>query len=106
MAQKQTAVIVVNKEWVSGSVAHLINDGHPSRSTGLTHLIIGRFEETTNQGVWISGVTTTRLTPDQSPITMKLMIPWFVIQTLGIIDDPQGKVSPGYHADDAASNLG
>jgi hypothetical protein len=46
MAQKETAIVVVSKNWINTSwVSHLINQGKESRSTGDTHLITADLED-------------------------------------------------------------
>jgi hypothetical protein len=80
MAQQQTAIVVVRKDWINTSVRHLINHGNESRSTGDTHLIFGDLHDATDlHGLWLQNIHTDRLTKDGSRVTMRFMIPWSVI---------------------------
>lgn len=98
MAQ-ETAVVVVSAEWINSSARILVTEGKSSTSTGETHLLIAPLEDASDpHGLWLSGITTTQLTKDNSPVTMKLMVPWSVILAVGIISDEQGKVKPGFVA--------
>jgi hypothetical protein len=54
MSQKQTAIVVVSKDWINTSVRHLINEGRESRSTGETHLVYADLEGTSDHhGLWL-----------------------------------------------------
>ncbi len=87
MAQKQTAIVVVSKEWIDTAVRHLVNHGRESRSTGQTHVITADIEDTADhRGLWLSNVNTSQLTKDGSNVTMRFMIPWNFILGLGVVD--------------------
>ena len=108
MAQKQTAIVVVNKSWIDTAVRHLVNNGQTSRSTGETHLLIGDVEDASDhRGLWLKNILTNQLTRDGSPITMKLMIPWSFIVGVGLADDDlQGKMKPGFNGGEQSQAVG
>jgi hypothetical protein len=97
MAQKQTAFVVVSKDWIDTGVRYMLNGGNMSRSTTGTHLVIGEVDDASDQrGLWLKKVTTTKLTKDGSPVTMKFMIPWSFIFGCGLADDEEDKPKPGF----------
>jgi hypothetical protein len=97
MGQKQTAVVVVSKEWVNSGVHHLTNGSRLSESTGDTHLFIAPLEDASDhRGLWLRDVKTTRLTEDNSAVTMKFLIPWQFVFAVGIIEGEQTRVRMGF----------
>jgi hypothetical protein len=97
MTQKQIAFALVNRDWLNSGVHFLLNDGKRSTSTAPTHLIIGDLESSSDPvGLWLSGVKTTQLTDDGSPVAMRLLIPWSAILTVGIADADRTKLKPGF----------
>ena len=88
MALKQTAIVVVSKAWMdTGGVRLLVNDGRKSQSSDDTHIVVAPLDDSSDQlGLWLQGITTTQMTEDGSPLTMRLMIPWSFIVALGIVD--------------------
>jgi hypothetical protein len=96
MAQKQSAFVVVSKEWINTTVRHLINQGQESRSAGDTHLIIADLEDTSDsRGLWLNNIKTDRLRTDGATVTMRFMIPWGAIVGLGVVDHG-AQVEPGF----------
>jgi hypothetical protein len=96
MAQKETAIVVVSKDWINTGVRHLINHGRESASTGETHLIFADLEDTADlRGLWLKNVHTNRLTADGSKVTMRFMIPWGAIVGLGVVEHG-AKLDPGF----------
>jgi len=91
MSRKQTAVVVVSKNWIDTSVRHLINEGRESRSTGETHIVYADLEGTSDpHGLWLKNVKTTRIKADGEEVVMaRFMIPWAFIVALGVIDHAQ-----------------
>lgn len=91
MAQKQTVIVVVSKEWMDTGVRHLVNHGATSRSTSSTHILIGDVEDTSDQrGLWLKNVKTAQLTADRSTVSMKFIF------GLGLLDDEPVKPRPGF----------
>ena len=97
MAQQQTAIVVVTKDWINTSwVRHLINQGKESRSTGDTHLITADLEDANDQrGLWLKNIHADHATTDGSRLTMRFMIPWSVIVALGVVDH-RTQTAPGF----------
>ena len=87
MSQKQTAIVVVSKDWIDSAVKHLINDGRESRSTGDTHIVYADLEGSSDpHGLWLKNVKTNRLKEDGSEVVMRFMIPWAFVVALGVVD--------------------
>jgi len=97
---KQTAFVVVNKDWIDSGARYLVNNGERSRSDGDTHIFIGEVEDATSErGLWLKNVKTTAFDRPSSPgagIIMKVMIPWAFVLSLGLVDDEAGKAKLGY----------
>jgi hypothetical protein len=96
MAQKQTAIVVVSKDWINTGVRFLVNHGKKSGTIGGspdTHLVIAPVDDASDhRGLWLKGITTTELTTDTSPVTLKFMIPWSFVLGLGLIDGERNSV--------------
>ena len=96
MAQKDTAVVVVSKEWMNSGVHHVANESRLSESDGDTHLFIAPLEDALDhRGLWLRDVKSTRLTEDASSVTMKFLIPWQFILAVGLIEEGS-KVPMGF----------
>ena len=97
MPKKPTAVVVVSKEWVNSGVHHLVSSGRPSSSTLNTHILIAPLQDAFDPlGLRLSGITTNQLTEDGSAVTMTLLVPWSFIYAVGVIEDENSKVTPGF----------
>jgi hypothetical protein len=101
MAQKQTAFVVVSKDWIDSGARYFINNGEMSSSTTNTHIVIGEVEDATNErGLWLKNVKTTGFTRASSPgvaVTMRVLIPWAFVLSLGlVVDHETGKTKLGY----------
>lgn len=76
MAQEQTAVVAVSKEWINTAVRVLVNESRLSRSEANTNILIAPLEDTSDpHGLWLAGVTTRGLTTDGSEVKMRVMVP-------------------------------
>jgi len=96
MAQLQTVIVVVSKEWVDTGVRYLLSNGNTSRSTTASHILFGDLDDSSDhRGLWLKNVKTTSLTADSSIVKMKLMIPWAFVFAFAIVDDGE-KPPPGF----------
>lgn len=77
-------------------VRYLVRNGKMSSSAD-THIVIPPLEDASDQrGLWLREITTTQLTEDLSPVTMKFMIPWSFVIACGLVDDRPEKVRLGF----------
>jgi hypothetical protein len=105
MAQKQTAIVVVKKQWVN-DLRHLLHDGHESRSTDDVHLLIGALEDASDlRGLWLKDVPSSILKKDGSAVKMKVLIPWTNVVGCGIVNEDAEKVAAGFQPEARAALL-
>src|ERR1022692_445151 len=100
MTQKQTAFVVVTKNWIDSGARYFVNNGEVSRSETDTHILIGEVEDTSSErGLWLKNIKTTGFVRAGAPdvaLTMKVLIPWASVLSLGLVDDEAGKTKLGY----------
>ena len=105
MAQKQTAIVVVRKQWVN-DLRYLLNDGRESGSAEGVHLLIGALEDASDlRGLWLKDVTSTILRKDGSTVKMKVLIPWACVVGCGIVNEDAEKVAAGFKPEARAALL-
>src|SRR5688572_18948045 len=99
---KQTAFIVVSKEWFNtAGINHILNDGKESHASGGAHLIMaGDPDLSDHRGIWLTNVVTTAVlnTSDGSPVNMKFMIPWHYVLGLGLPELQSQESTIGFKA--------
>jgi hypothetical protein len=97
METKQTVFIIVDERWFNmAGVNDLVGRGVKSNSSSGAHLIIsGITDLSDHKGIWLGNVTTNILhAKDRSPVTMKVMIPWSYVLSVGVQEEEVGESMP------------
>jgi hypothetical protein len=85
--KKQTAFVVVQREWFNQAIQPLTDN--ESHSEIDAHVMIGTVDDLTDlKGLWLRDVPSRYLKKgSNSFITMRLMIPWQSVLSLGLVDE-------------------
>jgi hypothetical protein len=96
MSKKETAFVVVQKTWFDLAMNPLVT-GRPSESQVDAHVMIGTLDEISDlRGLWLRDITSRMAKKDGSFVTMRLMIPWQFILSVGLVDESV-KIPTGFN---------
>jgi hypothetical protein len=96
MSKQETAFVVVQKTWFDLAMNPLVT-GRPSESQVDAHVMIGTLDEISDlRGLWLRDITSRMAKKDGSFVTMRLMIPWQFILSVGLVDESV-KIPTGFN---------
>ena len=87
MSKQETAFVVVQKTWFDLAMNPLVT-GRPSESQFNAHVMIGTLDDISDlRGLWLRDITSRMAKKDGASVTMRLMIPWQFILSVGLADE-------------------
>ena len=96
---KQTAIVVVNKDWFNSGGRILVGNRRSS-STGQVHIVTAALKDASGPvGVWLENIKREGFTTDGSELIMDVLIPWSAIVSLGIFEGSEDQIKVGFAAD-------
>src|SRR5262245_150283 len=99
MAKTERAFVIVTQEWFDLAMRPLVT-GTKSRSTMGIHLISAIVEDLADhRGLWLRDIRTSQPTEDGATVTMRLMIPWQFVVSVGVVEEDSAKLQPGFAID-------